>query len=171
MARTKTFYLVVLVLADSSLWWISTLPLLLRSAWSELMYACFRSYSKGIQPLPLIRVLTYVDVWKPYVLCSVRMKKYVLVTGGVRCRWKEMGHLLTKLRSVWIKGVCYEHLIFVWMFQSHLNHTGKYLHIDWLESFIESKPFSLYLTDEWVLTLRRESLQYRRIVVSRAMSW
>ena len=48
---------------------------------------------------------TYIDVWKPYVLCSVRMKKYVLVTGGVRCRWKEMGHLLTELRSVSMSDV------------------------------------------------------------------
>ena len=82
---------------------------------------------------------TYINVWKPYVLCSVWMKKYVLVTGGVRCRWKEMGHLLTEL-SEW---VCLMNIwcIFVWVFQFHLNHTGKYLHTDWLESFMNRSPF------------------------------
>ena len=51
--------------------------------------------------VPIIASLvTYIDVWKPNVFCSVRVKEDVLVSGGVRFRWKEMGYLSTQLMSV-----------------------------------------------------------------------
>ena len=58
-------------------------------------------------------LVTYIDVWKPNVFCSVRVKEDVLVSGGVRFRWKEMGYLSTQLMSVMDYVIRYTSVLFV----------------------------------------------------------
>ena len=48
--------------------------------------------------------------------------------------------------------------------------TNVYTLTDWSLSLNREALFFMDLTDEWALTLSRESRQYSRIVVSRAMS-